>query len=153
MILDELSNLALYKTALGDLVQVQAFLSSPDTPSLPTGRVDLKNGVYALVQEFTTDAPEAERKWEAHRRFIDVQCVLSGDEAMGWAPVAELVEPTPYNPDKDVVLALTANKSCEVFVRAGQFAVFFPEDAHRPCRSVRSPVEVRKIVFKVPTGA
>ncbi len=37
----------------------------------------------------------------------------------------------------------------EITARAGDFAIFFPDDAHKPCICVSEPSEVKKIVMKV----
>ncbi len=49
------------------------------------GRHDLDgDDLFALVQEYTTRAAD-ECVWEAHRRYIDVQFVVTGAERMGVA--------------------------------------------------------------------
>jgi YhcH/YjgK/YiaL family protein len=152
MIVDKISQLSLYSAAIPGLASAHAFVTAPATLGLAPGRYELEGGAYALIQEYTTDEPSAERKWEAHRRYLDVQCVLSGTEALGWTPLDQLVDAGDYNPDKDVLLATSAHESTEVVLRPGQFAVFLPGDAHRPCRSAERPVAVRKIVVKVPVA-
>ena len=43
------------------------------------GKYDLENGAYVSVQEYTTKA-RSEAKYEAHKKFIDIQMILSGKE-------------------------------------------------------------------------
>jgi len=148
MILDDVGNLESYRNLVPALGNIVPFLKS--VVKLPPGRFELEGGVFALVQEYQTDKPEALREWEAHRRYIDVQCVISGREAMGWTTLGTLVSPKVYDETRDIVLSAEATASQELVVDAGQFALFFPHDAHRPCRSVEQPEPVRKIVVKIP---
>ncbi len=114
-------------------------------------RVDIDGkDVYALVQVYQT-APAAEPvRLEAHKAYIDIQYIAAGEEVMGWAHVAELQAPTPYNPDKDVFHGtLPAAQVTPVLVKAGQAAIFFPVDAHAPKLAGQLPSDVRKIVLKV----
>jgi biofilm protein TabA len=119
-------------------------------PSLPD-RIEIDGkAVYALVQAYQTAPAGAEVKAEAHKNYIDIQYIVSGEEMMGWADLQALRQPTPYDPAKDVFHGmLPAAEMTPVQVRAGQAAIFFPEDAHAPKLAVAAPCAVRKIVVKV----
>jgi len=88
-----------------------------------------------------------EARFEAHRRFIDIQVPLLGPEMMGWAPIDKVCDRlTPYNEEKDVeFFGDTAHSIIDV--KVGQMAVFFPEDAHAPNIGTGSH---RKLCIKVP---
>lgn len=106
--------------------------------------------VYALVQAYDTLTAGEEIRLEAHKAYIDVQFIVAGEEMMGWADVRALRDPTAYNPDKDVFHGvLPAREVTPLHVRAGQAAIFFPEDAHAPKLAAAAPAAVRKIVLKV----
>jgi len=69
--------------------------------------------------------------WESHRKYIDVQCVIIGDEEMGKWPVAEVTSVTkPYDEAKDVANYTAPGKF--YVIPAGTFIIFFPGEAHRP---------------------
>jgi YhcH/YjgK/YiaL family protein len=122
------------------------FLASADLSALPVGRTDLRgDDLYVLVQEYITRPPE-ECKWEAHRRYIDVQYVEKGCERMGFAHIRSL-RAGEYLPEKDFLPLSGAGHHVDVF--AGSFVVFFPEDAHMPGMSAGTPEPVRKIVLKI----
>jgi biofilm protein TabA len=102
-----------------------------------------------MVQEYDSQPVGAE-KFEAHRRFIDIQYIASGEEIMYYAELEQLT-PGEYHADKDYMdldgagLALT--------VRAGDFVIFFPQDAHLSSRCTGAgPRPVRKVVIKVPVA-
>jgi biofilm protein TabA len=106
--------------------------------------------IYALVQVYETIRSTELVKLEAHKSYIDVQYIVSGEEMMGWAPKDAMRDVTSYNPDKDVYHGLAERASLTpVIVRAGHAAIFYPEDAHAPKLAVGAPVAVRKIVLKV----
>ena len=128
-----------------------SFLQDPHAAGLQPGRVEIDGGtVYAMVQAYETLPVGAEVKFEAHRQYIDIQYVVSGEEVMGWIALADLPAPTAYDAEKDVLFGLLpVARMTPVQVRAGQAAVFFPEDAHAPKLALGAPAPVKKIVIKV----
>ncbi|HEY8990572.1 MAG TPA: YhcH/YjgK/YiaL family protein [Luteolibacter sp.] len=114
-----------------------------------SGRVDLDHGVFALEQCYLTKPSEAV-KWEAHKVYLDVQVVVSGDEILEVADVSELSVEQDLTPDKDVLLFHPYADGTRLRARDGSVAVFFPPDGHRPGLAVASPALVRKVVVKVP---
>ena len=147
MILDRLDNATAYQAAHPRLRQAFAFLQSADLGKLSLGRHEIAgNDLFALVQEYRTK-PVAEGFWESHRRYIDVQYVITGAERMGYANLAALSVRQPYDADKD--LLLLDGQGDFFTVRAGMFTVFTPQDAHMPCLVAGEPAQVRKVVVKV----
>ena len=125
-----------------------AFLRSLPA-DLPPGRHDIAgDDCFALVQAYTTK-PNAEGKFEAHRNYIDIQFVQSGRETLLWTPLAGLAETKAYDSEKDYALFAAPPIATPLRLRAGEFTIFFPEDAHAPCLELDGPCEVRKAVIKV----
>ena len=106
------------------------------------------DSAYALVQQYET-RPVAGAQLEAHRRYIDIQYITRGSEAIYWAPLAGLSVTMPHDAAKDVALFAASANMIPVRVRAGQCAILFPEDAHAPCCTWDEPAEVLKVVVKV----
>jgi biofilm protein TabA len=127
------------------------FLNSADLAGLQPGRIEIDGqAVYALVQAYETLPISASVKFEAHRRYIDIQYIASGEEVMGWADLQALQDVTAYNAEKDVLHGtLPAGEMIPVRVMTGQAAIFWPEDAHAPKLAVGSPAPVKKVVVKV----
>ena len=133
-----------------NLQKALAFLRSPDLAMLPDGRVEIDGErVFALVQRFETKW-SATPKFECHKKYIDIQFIVSGDEIIGWAP-AELMEiTTAYEADKDISFGtVPKGEWTPVHLHAGQMAVLYPEDGHAPKMALRNPSKVMKIVVKV----
>ena len=126
-----------------------AFLNRDDLGSLALGRVDIDgDAVFANVQEYDT-VPAEEKQLEAHRRYYDVQFVVSGEEVMQYAPLEGLAKVQPFDEDADFGLYCTPERPSSIVLRAGDVAVLAPEDAHKPGCAVGEPGRVRKIVVKV----
>lgn len=105
------------------------------------------------MQAYETEVAGELVEVEAHRKYIDVQYICAGVEMMGWLPLALATGLSTYNPDKDVTKGdVPAAELTPVQVRAGNAAIFYPEDAHAPKLAVGVPVPVRKIVLKVRAG-
>lgn len=148
MIVDRLERVA-RMTLSPRIAKALAALRSGELDGKAPGRYELEGDrVFALVQEYTT-RPRSEGKLEAHRKYIDVQYVTKGAEAMGYAPIEGLAVTDAYDDAKDV--ALFAGIGDSVTVRAGMVTIFFPDDAHAPGLGVtpQGGEPVRKIVVKV----
>jgi biofilm protein TabA len=146
MIIDYLDNLAAGSHLAPRLRQGLDWLRSRDPGALTDGRHEIDGDrLFALVQQYTTRAP-AECRWEAHRKYTDIQYVVRGDERMGYTNIAQTREQEPYDAERDVAFFEAGTDF--VTVRAGMFTVFAPEDVHAPGCAVGEPSLVRKIVLK-----
>jgi biofilm protein TabA len=157
MIADRMENLARYRGFGPNMDEAIRWLTETDLRGIPGGEHLIRGrDVRALVQEYET-VPEAGRQYEAHRRFIDIQCIVIGAERMLVMPLEELRPAGEYDPDKDVVFFdppaahgdAAETGRAELTVLAGAFAVFFPQDAHMPVLQAGAPAAVKKVVVKV----
>ena len=145
MILDVLNHAILYEKIHKSLDLAFSFLRSTDLKSLSPGRLELQgDSVYALVQEYTTKSEE-QGKWEAHKQFIDIQYIVEGVEKIGYSSLTNL-HLGDYFPERDFQSA--TGEGQWIRLRSGSFVVFFPQDAHMPGLSDRSPSSVKKVVIK-----
>ncbi|CAM2912087.1 YhcH/YjgK/YiaL family protein [Rariglobus hedericola] len=118
-----------------------------------TGRVELGDGVFALEQAYIAKPP-AEGRWEAHRVYIDVQVIVSGDELMEVTDVSRLAVAEDHTPAKDILFFEQNLEGSVLRMRAGELAVFYPVDAHKPSLAAGVPAAlVRKTVVKVPVAS
>lgn len=116
-----------------------------------TERVELGGGVFALEQAYQSK-PRAEGRWEAHRAYIDVQVIVVGEELMEVTDVSRLRVAEDFTPAKDLLFYQSFDEGSVLRVKAGEAAVFFPVDAHKPSLAVGAPALVRKTVVKVPVA-
>lgn len=127
-----------------------AYLRTFD-PTTPDGKVVLDpDRLFALPQRYPT-GPASERRFEAHRRYIDIQFILEGEEIIEHAPIERLTGVLePYSEERDVAFFRDPPACSRTLLRAGDFAIYFPHDGHKPCcQSGAAPAAVRKVVMKI----
>ncbi len=111
------------------------------------GRYEFDGG-YFMVQEGET-RPVSDGDFEAHRKYVDVQIILSGQEAVAWADTSLLQESVPYDEVKDKIMFSGEPAQYNV-IKEGMFWAAFPNDAHKACRELDLHSHYRKIVMKIP---
>ena len=147
MIVDVLDNADLYSTIHPLMPRAIEFLRRPDLAKLPVGRYPIDGDkLYAFVSDKQT-RPAGEGKWEAHRKFWDLQYVVRGRERMGYARMNGTKVDEPYDPETDLVFFDTSGDFFNV--RQGMFAVFTLQDVHMPGMAVEKPEAVRKVIIKI----
>ena len=149
MVLDTLANAARYESLNSRFAKAFAWLRTVDgTQEL--GRHDLDGDhCFALVQTYETK-PVEKAKFEAHRKYIDVQFIQSGRGTILWAPLDTMKEETmAYSDEKDAALWKLTEDTTPLHVSAGHFAILWPQDAHAPCIEWDKPEQVFKVVIKV----
>jgi len=143
---DLLANAHLYAALGPGIARGLRFLAETDLASFAPGRHELDGTrLYALVSDYTPK-PLAECRWEAHRRYLDLQYLVSGIERMGVSPIDRLVA-GEYQEDRDIVWLSGSGDS--LTFGAGQFMILWPGDAHMPGIDAGVPGLVRKIVVKI----
>lgn len=147
MIYDNLSNIDIYKGLSNDIYEGLSFLKQV-TSDIENGTYQLNPHVKAIVSEYETKKVN-EHGYEAHKRYIDIQCDLKGTERICCLPVERLNETIPYNPEIEAAFYSTNEKPQEMVIGNGYFAIFFPQDGHMPQLCVDEPQKVKKIVLKV----
>lgn len=150
MILASLQQADRYCPALPGLDAALAYLRSTSLSELTDGRHEIDGDrVFALVSRYRTHDPQATHP-EAHRRHVDVQFLVSGQETIYWTPLSGAGQPTgPYEPQRDITFyqAVTPSRSCELY--AGDLAIFFPDDVHHPGCHAGAASDILKVVVKV----
>lgn len=115
------------------------------------GRYDISDTVWANVFTHTTK-PLPEAKYEAHRQYVDVQLIISGEEKICVQSLDVMKEGKclqEYTDESDVELYESNNKGIEHILKSGEYMILYPEDAHMPGVCVDTPIEVKKAVIKV----
>ena len=119
--------------------------------------IDIENGTYllssrvkAIVSEYETVSVN-ECGYEAHKRFIDIQCVLRGEEKVFCLPIERLKETKPYSEEIEAAFysADINLQPSNLIIQPGYFAIFFPQDGHMPQLCIEKPQMAKKVVIKV----
>lgn len=146
MIADTLRNAHLYRGLSPRIALALEYLRSTDLLSAGLGTVEIEGSqVYALFQEYMT-LRCSQGAWEAHRQYIDLQCVLAGAERIGYANITRLSSGV-YDPTRDVLPLCGEGEF--LTLGPGDFMLLFPGDAHLPRVAVGAPARVRKVVVKI----
>lgn len=151
MIIGKLDNLAKDKTFLArPLAKGLDYLAKTDFSKVPAGRYEIEgSSIFALVQEYQT-APKTEKKAETHAKYIDIQYIDQGTEIIGFAlanrsnEIAENLLET-----KDAVFYKTVSDEMDLIIGKGEYAIFFPDEIHRPGCNFGNGSNVRKVVIKI----
>lgn len=146
MILSPLSQLPRYTSLHPLFPQVLDFIQQTDLRALPAGiHPILGEDLFVIVEKVSGRSREA-AKLECHRRYIDIQLVLSGVDEMGWRALAECQQPiAEFNTARDIQFFEDA-PSAWIATPPDNFCLFFPDDAHAPLVSTG---EIHKLIFKI----
>ena len=108
------------------------FLANRDLATLEPGRHVIDgDALYVSVDQKEGRGHHGARL-ESHRRYIDIQLTIHGDEEIGWRPLATCLAPTaPFDESRDIRFYDDPPASW-LAVPRGLFAIFFPDDAHAP---------------------
>lgn len=148
MIVDKIENIDTYRGINDNVDRAIEYLLKEDFVSLAPGKHEIQgDDLYILISEYTTK-PKSESKYEAHRKYIDIQIIIKGEENIYWLPVDGLNVSKEYSEESDAALFEEASGSA-ISMERGYFALFFPKDAHMPGCSVSRDIPVKKAVLKV----
>lgn len=110
-------------------------------------RYNFDGGRFANAEEYETKLTS---RFEAHRKMVDVQIVVSGTEMIHFAPINDnFVVEEPYDEKKDIMFMAGEVKDT-VLLRAGDACIIGPELAHMPGMAVNGSSHVQKVVLKIP---
>lgn len=127
------------------------YLINTDFSQVENGKYEISGKeVFAIIQEYTPKS-EAEGKFEAHEKYIDIQYVIQGEEKVGVGELKDFEESTQYNEEKDIVFLTPKVKGETNFINLGEneFVILNPNDAHMPSIETNNPIHVKKAVVKV----
>ena len=134
-----------------DLQKALQYLAQTDFAKVPDGRYVLDGEkMYANVECYAT-ADRSTKKPEAHNKYIDVQYLGKGTEKIYFAPrTADVKVVEDYAAERDLLFFENIEEKDAVVLNAGDFAVLFPWELHRPgCNAEKAPSDVQKIVVKI----
>lgn len=147
MIIDTLKNAELYYCLNQKMKIAFKYLQETDLSRLQEGKHKIDgDDVFALVLLYDSK-PLQEGKWEAHRKYIDIQYIFDGTEKMGYANMERMKVIQEYDQDKDILFA--DGEGSFITIEPGMYAIFTPHDAHMPGIINNKPQQIKKVVVKV----
>lgn len=148
MILDSITNAARYYSLNPLFEKAFDYLKNTDLTQVAIGRYELvPDALYANISEYETKEPVGELM-EAHKKFIDIQYLVSGTERMGIAMLNSQPVTKAYDEEKDFHLFQDA-PDFFISLKTDEFVIFYPTDLHLPNISLAGKSFVKKVVMKV----
>lgn len=130
------------------------FLRTTDFRQLSPGVVEIEGkDIFAQIIDLTT-RDMVDNQPEVHRRYLDIQFLAWGEEKIGIAidtgnnDISEsLLE------QRDIIFYRNSENESFIEMVPGSYAVFFPQDVHRPACNKTRATPIRKVVVKVAVAA
>ena len=114
--------------------------------------VDGKKVLY-LYRDFDT-REKNDVYAEVHERHIDIQYLLKGREIIGFANRSQdNVVVKDDVKDNDILYYNKVKNETMLHMNAGDYAIFFPGDVHRPLVKTENCDKVIKVIFKIRVDA
>ncbi len=122
------------------------YIKTHDLLHTECGKIELDGDNLFINNANPTLIPAEKQVLELHRTYIDIQILLEGKERMGWKAIEDLKEEVqPYDKERDCAFYADRPTSF-IDLQPGQFAIFYPEDAHAP---IIGEGKVRKLIAKI----
>jgi YhcH/YjgK/YiaL family protein len=147
MILDKIENWKIYfKSPIFDAI----------FEDLKTYTIDTPNGVYKNNENYYFKVMTYNTKLdstiiESHKKEIDVQILLSGNEHIKIYNEAAVAVKDIYDEESDCQFYNVIGKPItEIYLEPTYMAIFFPDDIHQPQFALENKIEtLKKIVIKI----
>ncbi|HHQ6625572.1 TPA: YhcH/YjgK/YiaL family protein [Serratia fonticola] len=133
------------------IAKAVAYLQNTDFTILSAGRYeDPQTGYVVQVLDLHTQHKD-ELRPEVHRKNIDVQFLVSGTELIGVAADrGNNVIHQELLAQRDIIFYQDVEDESWLTMQPGNFAVFYPQDVHRPACINQTSCDIRKVVVKIP---
>ena len=150
MIIDKLENACFYYGFGDKFEKAFEFLKETNLKEMENGRYEIDGDeIYVALQDYNTK-PEVDGKFEAHKEYIDIQFIVTGEEKLGYGNIEHYTPTTEYDKEKDIVFLKNKEKENHfVYAKENDFVIFAPQDAHMPCISIDKSTYVKKAVVKI----
>lgn len=150
MIIADLNSLAPYKRMSKNMEIAIDYLGKIDLSSLEDGKYPVEgDDIYVVVSTYLT-REHSESKYEVHRNYIDIQCLINGEELIFCNEACRMEAEGTYNTETDKLNFKDQIGEVSIHLKPGMAAIFYPNDAHKACCKLDDePKQVRKLLVKV----
>lgn len=114
----------------------------------PLGRTEINGDLmYVSIMEFHAKSSE-DHLAEKHESYIDLQYLIEGEETIGYFSLSDgIMAAKDYDSEQDYALYAPASDEILLHLKPGMFAIFFPNDIHRP--GMGQAGTIKKAVVKI----
>lgn len=113
------------------------------------GRITLDGDKLFINVQSYTSKPESDCGFEAHKKYIDIQLILEGEEIIGYESADRLTLTREYDESADYMLYALGGEYDKIRLTRGDFVILFAGEPHAPAIAADTPAPVRKAVVKV----
>lgn len=145
MILDRVERYGQYGRCIPEIYEVIKFAEKVKKENTPVGKYPIQNG-FILVQEGETRKFD-EADFEVHRKYIDIQILVSGTEYVEYADMQDLTTKVPFNEETDS--EWMSGNGCKIKITPDTFYILYPTDGHKPCCHEEVPTNYKKVLAKI----
>lgn len=146
MITDSISNIEKYRGIHKNLDTAVDFLKTCNLGSLADGKT-VVDGDCVFINVMEADLREADgAAYEYHKRYADLQIDIAGSEYWEYAQDGEAQG--DFDAGVDCGFA-SGTASCTGILGNGRFALFLPDEYHKPSCISDTCTHVRKAVVKI----
>lgn len=143
MITDKLENIKKYDIIPKEVVSFLLGLSAQSE----TGHYEINDYAYANIDKYNTK-PIENCKFEAHKKYLDIQMLLEGTEELDYTSIDGLQISEDYDEKRDVMFFQNPIQTPDTLqLEPFKFALIYPHEAHRP--QMGNGKEVKKVVVKI----
>lgn len=108
------------------------------------------DSLFYTLLTYKTKKPEENCISESHRKYIDFQYMVYGEERIFYTDYQSIKRyHADYDIEKDVELYSKVSDESMFLIKKDMFVIFYPYEIHRPGISNIEERSVRKAIFKI----
>ena len=146
MIFDSLENLSLYAPVIPQLQAAIVLINDPNFDLTPGAHTTAIEGLRYNVAQYET--LEGDKEFEIHKKEIDVQIMILGQEYIASAPRVLAEMAGPYDEKGDAMM-VQGDYSEKLKLDERKVAIYFPGEPHKPGLAVNKSQKIKKVIFKI----
>lgn len=149
MIKNSLKYTKIYYNLSKNIRKALEFLENNDLRTFENGKYNIQGeDIYVNIQDYQTKTAN-QGKWEAHRKYIDIQFIIEGAEKIGVGEIQNYSTTEAYDEDKDVEFFSANIQTDFIALQKNEFIILYPHDVHMPQICYDKSSYVKKAVVKV----
>ncbi|MDF7667528.1 YhcH/YjgK/YiaL family protein [Orbaceae bacterium ESL0727] len=151
MIIGNINHLELVPYLPAKIKQAIKYVQDNVNKNTPVGRYNIDGDNVYLILSDCQPRDLDDTYPEYHKKYVDVQIVLGGQEAMGIStlpPHTKMVEDDIV--ENDIAFIETPEEETVLVLRKNDFIVLYPNEVHKPLCAVDDSFDkVQKAVIKI----
>lgn len=119
-----------------------------DKPAGYVEKVEICGKEVFAIHQVNSTKPASLARFEAHRKYIDLQYIWQGEEIIAITSSDNLTAIIPYDEQKDIIFYKYFRSSFLV-MKPLMLAILYPSDVHAPGIAFKKQQLIKKTVVKV----